>query len=76
MIKLPKNKREAVKASLKKLENGEFDTLNIKDMVGDWKGYRRFRAGNMRIIFWQDNEKGTIYVDYIGARGDVYKKQG
>jgi len=43
-------------------------------MHGEWKGYRRFRVGNIRIIFWVEEREKVIYVDYIGARGDIYKR--
>ena len=42
-------------------------------MVGEWEGYMRFRVGKYRVIFWMEEGENTIYVDYIGARGDIYK---
>jgi len=42
-------------------------------MLGEWDGYQRIKIGNIRIIFWVDSEKNTIYVDHIGPRGDIYK---
>jgi len=26
------------------------------------------------VIFWLDEEEKVIYIDYIGARGNIYKK--
>ena len=46
----------------------------MKKMYGEWEGYRRFKIGNKRVIFWLDEEEKVIYIDYIGARGDIYKK--
>jgi mRNA-degrading endonuclease RelE of RelBE toxin-antitoxin system len=43
-------------------------------MLGEWYGYKRYRIGNIRVIFYVSNDENTIYVDYIGARGDIYKK--
>ena len=40
-------------------------------MQGEWEGYKRFRIGDLRVIFLMIED--TIYVDYIGARGDIYK---
>jgi len=72
--KLSDKKKELIKGSLKELEKGNFERLNVKKMYGEWKGYRRFRIGNIRIIFWFEEREKVIYVDYIGARGDIYKK--
>ena len=56
------------------LEDGINTRTDIKQMVGDWKGYYRMRVGDIRIIFWIDQELKTIYIDHIGSRGDIYKK--
>lgn len=42
-------------------------------MAGEWAGYQRIRIGEMRVIFWYDDENDTVYVDHIGPRGDIYK---
>ena len=72
--KLSNKKKELIKRSLKELEKGDFKRLDVKKMYGEWKGYRRFRINNIRIIFWFEEREKVIYVDYIGARGDIYKK--
>jgi len=66
--------KERIKQSLKILEDGINTRKDIKQMVGDWKGYYRMRVGDIRIIFWIDQELKTIYIDHIGSRGDIYKK--
>jgi mRNA interferase RelE/StbE len=33
----------------------------------------RIRVSHIRIIFWFDEDKDVVYVDHIGARGNVYK---
>jgi len=43
-------------------------------MIGEWRGYYRLRIGSFRVIFWLDRKARTIYVDYIGPRGDIYKR--
>ncbi len=72
--KLSFKEKETIKESLRKLEDGKFEELKVKKMYGEWEGYHRFRIGNKRVIFWLDEEEKVIYVDYIGARGDIYKK--
>ena len=69
--RLEKRQQERVKRKLSLLQDGKFEELKVIKMAGEWEGYMRFRIGKYRVIFRL--EKDTIYVDYIGARGDVYK---
>jgi len=43
-------------------------------MSGKWSGYRRFRHGDLRLIYPYRPEENRVYVNYIGPRGDIYKK--
>jgi len=70
---LSRETQQRVKTILKQLENNPLDHPNVKHMVGEWAGYQRLRAGNLRIIFWFDRENDVVYVDHIGPRGDIYK---
>ena len=71
LSKLPENTKSNIIHHLKKLESGKWDLLDIKNMQGEWTGYKRFRIGNLRVIF--EVKDNIIFIDYIGARGDVYK---
>lgn len=71
--KLPTPEKENIKKSLRKLALDPFHNPNVKHMVGEWKGYHRIRIGNVRVIFWIDQEEKMIYIDHISPRGDVYK---
>lgn len=71
--KLLNPQKSRLKQLLKQLENEPFLHPQAKQMVGDWAGYYRLRLGDIRIIFWYEEESDTVYVDYIGARGDIYK---
>ncbi len=44
-------------------------------MLGEWAGWHRIRIGDMRVIFWFDEDEDIVYIDHIGYRGDVYKKR-
>ena len=72
--RLSRPNRERVRTSLVRLAE-ELDTYpGVVHMVGEWEGYRRIRIGDLRVIFWYDEQDAIIYVDHIGPRGDVYKK--
>lgn len=71
--KLAQDQQIRIKHVLNEMKNDPFGLSGIKSMVGDWAGYQRVRVGNVRIIFWIDKDKKTVYVDHIGPRGDIYK---
>lgn len=71
--KLPLDQQARIKYLLNEIGNDPSGLANTKNMVGDWEGYRRARIGGIRIIFWIDEGKKTVYVDHIGPRGDIYK---
>ena len=47
-------------------ERGEF-------LKGEWKGYRKYRAGSYRIIYRIEHAKLIIYIITIDDRQDVYR---
>lgn len=47
-------------------ELGEF-------LTGAWKGYRKYRAGDYRIIYRIEHARLVVYVITIGDRKDVYR---
>ena len=71
--KLPAPQKQKIKETLSELSQNPFEYDGVKNMLGDWAGYRRIRIGDFRIIYWIDKVKHIIYVDHIGPRGDVYK---
>ena len=71
--RLPGVERERVKGVLRRLEQRPLEYPGVKHMAGEWAGYHRIRAGNLRIVFWFDETEDVVYVDHIGPRGDVYK---
>lgn len=66
--------KERVKNALKTISDNPEGHHQVRQMLGEWKGYYRLRVGNYRVVFWIDNEAKTLYVDHIGPRGDVYKR--
>lgn len=71
--KLPNPQKSRVKKLLGQLQNDPLNHPQASQMAGDWAGYYRIRLGNLRIIFLYETETDTVYVNYIGARGDIYK---
>ena len=47
-------------------EIGEF-------LTGEWKGYRKYRTGNYRIIYRIEHSKLIVYIITIGDRKNVYR---
>lgn len=60
-------------AKLIKKIHGQKVNINIKKLMGEWKGYYRIRKGKIRIILHLDYEKRIIFVEAIDFRGNVYK---
>jgi len=52
---------------------GEDINIDLKKLIGDWKGYYRIRIGNIRLIFAVSKASREIYVHKVDFRGDVYK---
>ena len=40
---------------------------------GEWKGYRKYRTGDYRIIYRIEHQRLIIYIITIGHRRDVYE---
>ena len=43
-----------------------------KLLMGEWKGYRRFRSGDYRVIYRIDGSRLIILILAIGNRKDIY----
>ncbi len=63
---------ELLKKFILKMDGKDIN-INVEKMKGQWKGYYRIRAGNLRAIVRADFPSKTIEVIRIGPRGDVYK---
>ena len=64
--------RRIAKDTLVKLLSGEFHGLDIKKIKG-YKNLYRIRKGNLRIVFYQEEDIREIV--FIGRRGDsTYEK--
>ncbi len=71
--RLPRPEQERVRAALLRLAEDATTYPGLVHMAGEWIGYRRIRIGDMRLIFWYDDQNDIAYVDHIGPRGDIYK---
>ncbi len=71
---LPQPLQERIKAVLAQLSDAPLSYPGVIHMSGSWSGYYRIRVGHIRIIFWFDAHENVVYIDHIGARGDVYKR--
>jgi mRNA interferase RelE/StbE len=73
LTRLPGDKKELVKNRLRLLAEAPGQYPGLVSMTGQWKGYSRIRIGELRVIFEIDELTKTIYVDYLGPRGEIYK---
>ncbi|MBA7687515.1 hypothetical protein ES703_95978 [subsurface metagenome] len=64
--------KDTVNKLLKKIK-GEDISIDLKKLVGDWKGYFGIRIGKIRLIFSISKEDREIYVGKVDFRGDIYK---
>jgi len=71
--KLPRDRKNRVKKAIEQVGKDPLGLPGVIQMAGEWAGYHRIRLGDMRIIFWFDEENDIVYVDHIGPRGDIYK---
>ena len=53
--------------------NGENINIDLRKLVGNWKGYYRIRISQIRVIFKVFKEDREIYVEKIDFRGSIYK---
>ena len=42
-------------------------------LKGEWKGYRKYRTGNYRIVYRVEHARLIIYIITIDDRKDVYR---
>lgn len=66
--KLDKNTQLRILKAINELPSGD-----VKKLQGSTENYR-LRVGNFRVIFSRKEEKLTIFIIKIGARGQVYDK--
>jgi len=72
--KLPRIDQTKIAKAVKKLQQNPLNPLlNIKPYQKTKRTWR-IRTGKLRTIYRFDSKKKTIYIEYIGYRGDVYKK--
>jgi mRNA interferase RelE/StbE len=73
--RLDKDLRERIKKELLTLAecNSPLESLQVKPLIDDLKGFYRLRVGDYRIVFSLLHDIQTIAVVNIAPRGDVYK---
>ena len=73
---MKKNIHDEVRNEIRKFllkMNGENINVDLRKLVGNWKGYYRIRIGQIRVIFKVFKEDREIYVERIDFRGSIYK---
>ena len=55
------------------LEQSSLFQPNVKRLKGKLEGSYRYQVGGMSVIYNVDTETKKVFVETIGARGDIYK---
>ncbi len=63
-----------VNKALDNIAENPLNHSNIKKLKGEFEGSYRYRLGGIRIIYSVDEKKKTVFIEALGARGDIYKK--
>ncbi|WP_194954472.1 type II toxin-antitoxin system RelE family toxin [Sphingopyxis solisilvae] len=71
--KLPRNVGEQILAGLQQIAALENPRQRGKAMVGERKGYWRYRIGDYRVIVRIEDQRLVIVVIAIGHRREVYR---
>jgi len=74
LASVPETDRKRIKKKIDALaENPR--PWGSEEMEGEFKGYRRIRVGDYRVIYLIRNKELVIVVVRIGHRREVYKKR-
>jgi mRNA interferase RelE/StbE len=71
LAKIPRNVRQTIIKAID--ERLSMDPHRFKPLVYKLKGFFRMRVGNYRIIYRMEEEKVTVLIVKIDARGNVYR---
>ncbi len=55
------------------MSRNPLEGLHIKRLRGTQEGKYRYAVGDLRIVYWVNEEEKTIFIEAIGPRGDIYK---
>ena len=71
--RLAKKRQQRVVAQIHRICVDPYDRNISVPLHGRSDGLRRSRVGDLRILFYVDDEVRVVDVTEIGPRGDVYK---
>lgn len=72
LLRLPKSKAESIVKRIQYVGSEPFKKdNNIAKLAGTVSSYR-LRIGDIRVIYWLDQEHKRLYVTKIAPRGSVY----
>ena len=69
--KLPKNARERIITTIEKILS--INPYAGELLKGDFKGYRKFRVGNYRVIYTLEKDRLVVLVIRVAHRKNVYR---
>ena len=62
-----------INKAIKLISNNPFYGTHIKRLIGGLEGKYRYKVGDLRIVYSVNKDKGLVFIEAIGPRGDIYK---
>lgn len=74
ILRLPKSKTDSLLKRIQYVASDPFKKdNNIAKLAGTISSYR-LRIGDIRVIYWLDQESKRLYVTKIAPRGSIYAR--
>ena len=62
-----------INKAIELISNNPFYGTNIKRLIGRLEGKYRYKVGDLRVVYSVNKDKGLVFIEAIGQRGDIYK---
>ena len=70
---LDDNTAKRINKAIELIGNNPFYGTHIKRLIGSLEGKYRYKVGDLRVVYSVNKDKGLVFIEAIGPRGDIYK---